>query len=100
MSWLSSCPASGPFGLFYTNAKAAKILLLIVAANLVVRVLSAPAADDVRADGLMSYIGNNTALSSAWSLATVCSVALSVLGVRSFRQKMAAEAEKSDEKKS
>ena len=79
----------GPFGLLYANAKAAKILLLIVAANVAFHVMSAPDAAIVRAGGLLSFIGGNNALDAAWSLATLCSVVLAVLGVRSFRAKAA-----------
>ena len=79
----------GPFGLFYANAKAAKILLVLVAANVGFHVMSAPAAAISRAGGLLSFIGDSDALASVWSLATFCSVVLAVLGVRSFLAKAA-----------
>ncbi len=79
----------GPLGLFYANAKAAKILLLVIAADVVVHVVSAPAGAVSRAGGLLSFIGDNAALEGAWTLATGCSVVLALLGVRSYREKMA-----------
>jgi hypothetical protein len=76
----------GPLGLFYANAKAAKILLALVAANVVWQVFSTPLLVINRAGGFLSFIGSSEALSWAWSLATFASVVLSVLGVRSFRK--------------
>lgn len=87
----------GPLGLFYANAKAAKLLLLLIAANVIWQVLTAPLADIYRAGGFLSFIGDNQTLGSLWSVATFLSVILSIASIRSFRKKQ--EADKKDGEK-
>jgi hypothetical protein len=76
----------GPFGLLYSNAKPAKLLLLLVAANTAWNVLTTSSTVIERAGGYLSFIGDSASMASLWSLVTFLSVILSIVGVRASRQ--------------
>jgi hypothetical protein len=76
----------GPLGLLYSNAKPAKLLLLLVAANTAWNVFTASAPAIERAGGYLSFIGSSESMAALWSLVTFLSVLLSVVGVKAFNK--------------
>lgn len=78
----------GPLGLLYSNAKPAKLLLLLVAANTAWNVFTTPAGVIERAGGYLSFIGGSESMAALWSLVTFLSVVLSIVGVKAFNKKL------------
>lgn len=76
----------GPLGLLYSNAKPAKLLLLLVAANTAWQVFTTSTPVIERAGGYLSFIGDSSSMATLWSLVTFLSVILSVVGVRASRK--------------